>query len=159
LFNERFANYLALIASLAAALIVARQYLDSVGDGEKLFLGVVAVAMNVYALIALSLELWDYFGRSSSLEMDRGLSQHLALSLLWTTYATVLILVGVKRSSALLRWQALALFLLVVMKVFLYDSSYLERFYRILSFSILGVVLLIVSFLYQRRAARERTAS
>jgi uncharacterized membrane protein len=47
----------------------------------------------------------------------------------------------------------------VVMKVFLYDSSYLERFYRILSFLILGVVLLVVSFLYQRRASRERAAS
>ena len=159
LFNQRFATYLALIACLAIALVAARQYLDSAGDGEKNFLAVVAVAINVYALIALSLELWDYFGRSTSLEMDRGLAQHLALSLLWTTYATVLILVGVKRGSALLRWQALLLFLLVVMKVFLYDSSYLERFYRILSFFILGVVLLVVSFLYQRRASRERAAS
>ena len=91
--------------------------------------------------------------------MDRSLAQHLALSLLWTAYATVLILIGVKRSSALLRWQALALFGLVVMKVFLYDSSYLDRVYRILSFFILGVVLLVVSFLYQRRASRERAAS
>jgi uncharacterized membrane protein len=159
LFNQRFATYLALIACLAAVLIAARQYLDSIAEGERHFLAVVAIAVNVYALIALSLELWDYFGRSSSLEMDRGLAQHLALSLLWTTYATALILIGVKRSSALLRWQALALFLLVVLKVFLYDSSYLERFYRILSFFILGVVLLVVSFLYQRRASRERAAS
>ena len=159
LFNQRFATYLALIASLAAALVAAREYLNSIGEGEKQFLAVVAIAVNVYALIALSLELWDYFGRSSSLEMDRGLAQHLALSLLWTIYASVLILIGVKRGSALLRWQALALFLLVVMKVFLYDSSYLERFYRILSFLILGVVLLVVSFLYQRKAARERAAS
>jgi uncharacterized membrane protein len=159
LFNQRFATYLALIACLGAALVAAQRYLDSIGAGEKNFLAVVAIAGNVYALIAFSLELWDYFGRAASLQMDRGLAQHLALTLFWTAYATVLILVGVKRSSALLRWQALGLFLVVVMKVFLYDSSYLERFYRILSFLILGVVLLVVSFLYQRRASRERAAS
>jgi len=57
-----------------------------------------------------------------------------------------------------LRWQALVLFGLVVIKVFLYDSSYLERFYRIVSFFILGLVLLIVSFIYQRKVARERSS-
>ena len=159
LFNQRFAAYLVLIACFAAALFAARERFASLGEGEKHFLAILAMAVNVYALIALSLELWDYFGHRGSLEMDRGLAQHLALSLLWTAYASVLILVGVKRGSALLRWQALALFLLVVMKVFLYDSSYLERFYRILSFFILGVVLLVVSFLYQRKVSRERTAS
>ena len=159
LFNQRFAAYLVLIACFAAALFAARGGFASLGEGERHFLAILAIAINVYALIALSLELWDYFGHLGSLEMDRGLAQHLVLSLLWTAYASVLILVGVRRGSALLRWQALALFLLVVMKVFLYDSSYLERFYRILSFFILGVVLLIVSFLYQRKVSRERTAS
>jgi uncharacterized membrane protein len=159
LLNQRFATYLAVIACLAVALCAAREHLASLSEGEKHFLAVLAVGISVYALIALSLELWDYFGRGTSLEMDRGLAQHLALSLLWTAYASVLIMIGVKRKSALLRWQALALFMLVVTKVFLYDSSYLERFYRILSFFILGVVLLIVSFLYQRKLARERTAS
>ena len=76
--------------------------------------------------------------------------------MLWTAYASALILIGIKRQSALLRWQALVLFGLVVIKVFLYDSSYLQRFYRILSFLILGLMLLVVSFLYQSKASRER---
>jgi uncharacterized membrane protein len=41
-----------------------------------------------------------------------------------------------------------------VLKVFLLDLSYLERVYRILSFMLLGLVLLIVSFLYQRKNAK-----
>lgn len=158
LFNARFATYLVLIACFGAALFFAREHLQTLGDSEETFLGVLAVAINVYALIALSLEFWDYFGHSVSLGIDRGLAQHLALSLLWTAYASALILLGVKRQSALLRWQALVLFGLVVVKVFVYDSSYLERFYRIISFLILGVVLLIVSFLYQRKIARERSS-
>jgi uncharacterized membrane protein len=159
LFNERFAAYAVLIACFEVVLYAAREHQASVGRDEFRALGVFAVAINFFALLALSLELWDYFGSPSSPGMELGLAQHLALSLLWTAYASGLIALGVSRQSALLRWQALALFGLVVAKVFLYDSSYLERFYRIVSFFILGLVLLVVSFRYQRKVARERSSS
>jgi uncharacterized membrane protein len=159
LFNERFATYLGVILCMGVALFSANEHNNSVSDSERPILGIFAVAINVYALIALSLELWDYFGHSASLGIDRGLAQHLALSMLWTAYASILILLGIKRQSALLRWQALLLFGLVVIKVFLYDSSYLLRFYRILSFFILGLVLLIVSFVYQSKISRGRASS
>jgi uncharacterized membrane protein len=161
LFNERFLTYLGLIACFGFVLFAAHKVARAIEghDAEIIGLGGLAVATNVFALIALSLELWDYFEHNTAPGIDPGLASHLALSVLWTAYATALILVGVKRGSALLRWQALALFGLVVGKVFLYDSSYLDRFYRILSFLILGLVLLVVSFLYQKRASRERAAS
>jgi uncharacterized membrane protein len=159
LFNERSATYVGVIVCMGVALFTAREHGASLSQPETNTLGVFAVAIHVYALIALSLELWDYFGRAASLGIDRGLAQHLALSVLWTVYASILILTGIKRQSALLRWQALVLFGLVVTKVFFYDSSYLQRFYRILSFLILGVVLLVVSFLYQSKSSRERASS
>jgi len=158
LFNQRFAAYLVLIICFGVVLYAAREH-SSVSGEELSALGAFAVAINVFALIALSLELWDHFGTHAGLGIDSGLAQHLALSLLWTAYASGLIALGVKRESALLRWQALVLFGLVVLKVFIYDSSFLERFYRIVSFFILGLVLLTVSFLYQRKVARERSSS
>jgi uncharacterized membrane protein len=158
LLNERFATYLSVILCMGVALFTAREDGTSLGASETNTLGVFAIAINVYALIALSLELWDYFGRATSLGVDTGLAQHLALSVLWTAYASILILIGIKRQSALLRWQSLVLFGLVVVKVLLYDSSYLQRFYRILSFFILGLALLVVSFLYQNKASRERAS-
>ncbi len=159
LFNERFAAYAVLIICFGVVVYAAREQESSVGHDEHNALGGFAVAINVFALIALSLELWDHFGSHAGLGIDSGLAQHLALSLLWTAYASGLIALGVRRESALLRWQALVLFGLVVVKVFVYDSSYLERFYRIVSFFILGLVLLVVSFLYQRKVARERSPS
>jgi uncharacterized membrane protein len=155
LLNQRFATYLVVIACFAAALWAARQSLPSMGEWEGLEVSILAVAINVYALTALSLELWDYFGRAAT-ALEANLAQHLALSVLWTAYASVLIFLGVQRRSAVLRWQALVLFGVTVVKVFIYDLSFLERAYRILSFLILGTVLLIVSFLYQRKVARER---
>jgi uncharacterized membrane protein len=158
LFNERFAAYAVLIICFGVVVYAAREQESAVGRDELNALGFFAVAINVFTLIALSFELWDHFGSHAGLGIDSGLAQHLALSLLWIAYASGLIALGVRRESALLRWQALVLFGLVVVKVFVYDSSYLERFYRIVSFFILGLVLLVVSFLYQRKVARARPA-
>lgn len=153
--NERFAAYVVLIACFGVALWAASSHEADVTGHERLEVGVFGVAINVFALIALSIEFWDYFGRTNT-GIDAALAQHLSLSILWTVYATVLIILGVQNKSALVRWQGLALFGLVVGKVFLYDLSFLERAYRIFSFFVLGAVLLGVSFLYQRKLARER---
>jgi uncharacterized membrane protein len=159
LFNERFAAYVVLIICLGIVLYAARENASSIERDERNLLSLFAVAINFFALFALSLELWDHFGSHAGLGIDSGLAQQLSLSLFWTAYASGLIALGVVRESALLRWQALVLFGLVIVKVFLYDSSYLERFYRIVSFAILSLVLLVVSFLYQRKVAHGRSPS
>jgi len=158
LFNARFGAYVVMIACLGLALWAARTYKTHVEGQEQIEIGIFAVAINGYALIALSAEFWDYFGRTST-GVDGALAQHLSLSILWTAYASGLLFWGLQNRSALLRWQSLVLFGLVVGKVFLYDLSFLERAYRILSFFVLGAVLLGVSFLYQRKFARERESS
>jgi uncharacterized membrane protein len=71
-------------------------------------------------------------------------------SALWMAYGALLVLVGFWRRSALVRWQALVLIAFTIGKVFLYDVSELDRGYRILSFIVLGVLLLAISFVYQR---------
>jgi uncharacterized membrane protein len=156
LLNQRFGAYLLLIVCFGVSLWAAREHMEQTGSQEKNELGIFSVAINVYALVALSLEFWDYFGKAST-QIDPSLAQHLSLSVLWTVYATVLILVGVQQKSALLRWQALILFGLVVGKVFLFDLASLDRAYRILSFFVLGSVLLVVSFLYTRKLSRGRS--
>ena len=153
--NPRFGAYLVLIACFAVALASARSRESKVDGRERIEVGFFAIAINVYALIAFSGEFWDYFGRNST-SIDARLAQHLALSVLWTAYASALLLLGVQRASGLLRWQSLTLFGIVVAKVFLYDLSFLERGYKIFSFFVLGAVLLAVSFLYQRKLAREK---
>jgi uncharacterized membrane protein len=151
IFNSRFGAYAAVVACFASACFFARDAGENLPDAEKVPFATLAVAANAYALLALSLEVWDALGRTQGLLRDHVLAQSLGLSILWTLYATALISVGLARKSALLRWQALALFGLVVAKVFFFDLSFLERFYRILSFLVLGLLLLLVSFLYQRK--------
>ena len=83
LFNERFAAYAILIFCFGVVVYAAREHESAVGRDELNALGVFAVGINVFALIALSLELWDHFGSHAGLGIDSGLAQHLALSLLW----------------------------------------------------------------------------
>ena len=150
LFNERFATFAICVACLLAACIFARREGVEIGEQESMAFLVTAIAANAYSLAALSLEIWDLFGRTPSLGIDRGLAQELGLSLLWLVYALALLVAGVWKKSAVLRWQALILLSVVIGKVFIFDLSFLERFYRIVSFMLLGLVLLLISFYYQR---------
>jgi uncharacterized membrane protein len=158
LLNQRFGSYLLFLAGLGFALWVAELHSSSSKDPERIEIAALSVATNLFALIALTLEFWDYFGLRSTF-VENSLAQHLSVSILWTAYAGVLIFLGIQRHSPLLRWQALFLLGVVVVKVFFYDLSFLDRVYRILSFFILGSALLAVSFLYQRKIARDRPDS
>jgi len=151
LLNARFAAFAVAIAAAAFSLLAAKRRPAAVEPEARPFFALLGIGANVLTVWALSLEAWDLFGRQRpAWGLDSELAQQLALSLLWTLYATGLILFGVRRSAVPLRWQGLLLLGLAVAKVFLFDLSFLERVYRIASFLALGVVLLAVSFLYQR---------
>ena len=154
LLNARFLTFAVAVACFAAALRFARAQWEYVGEGERRLFGALAVAINFFALWALSLEVRDALEGG----WEGRLAQQLGLSVLWACYAAALLALGLRRSSAPLRWQALALFGLTVGKVFLYDLASLERAYRIASFLVLGVLLVVVSFFYQRRLAAQRAA-
>ncbi|HEX5216353.1 MAG TPA: DUF2339 domain-containing protein [Vicinamibacterales bacterium] len=162
LLNPRAATIAATIASMAAVLWTARAHRDQWKDGESLLLGLMSVTMNVLALVGLTAEVslyfrpmdyvYDYADRSAIL------AEGLTISLLWTLYATALLVAGVRFRLAGLRWQGLALFGIATLKVFLGDLAELSGFYRIASSVALGIVLLIVSFLYQRTVKTEKAA-
>ena len=56
-----------------------------------------------------------------------------------------------------MRLSGLSLFLVCILKLFLYDLRQLETFYRIVSFIVLGLILVSVSWIYTRfRSGIER---
>lgn len=70
------------------------------------------------------------------------------ISILWSIYALVFVLVGIRRNVRGLRYVGLLLFAIVAAKVFFVDLSQLDQIYRIVAFIILGVIVLSGSFLY-----------
>ena len=65
-------------------------------------------------------------------------------------FGALLLAAGFWKRSAFLRWQALCLLALSIAKVFIVDVSALSQGYRVISFLGLGVLLLAISFVYQR---------
>jgi len=132
---------------------------------------VAVVALNALALRGLSLEVADYYSwqmtairpgnRLLANWTDIRIARDFSYSALFMGYGAMLMVIGFWRNSAFVRWQALILIALTTAKVFVYDTSELDRIYRILSFVVLGVLLLAVSFAYQRdwlQLNRRRTS-
>jgi uncharacterized membrane protein len=156
LFNARFATFAIAVACILVAGYFASAAWPDLSEAEKTACRISAIGANVLALAALSLEFWDAFGRMPSLGMDRGHAQELALSMLWLVYALGLLGAGLWKKSQAMRWQALVLLGVVIVKVFLFDLSFLEKFYRIVSFFLLGLALLLISFYYQRQLVARK---
>jgi len=120
---------------------------------------ILPASAGVLLLVVLSAgwvhhELWvmrDVVRTEGAAAADRvGLQMQVGLSMLWTLYAAVAVAWGFVRSIPPVRYAALGLFGIVILKVFLIDLAELEAVYRIASFFVLGLVLLTVSYVYQR---------
>ncbi|HRH64655.1 MAG TPA: DUF2339 domain-containing protein, partial [Bacteroidia bacterium] len=76
--------------------------------------------------------------------------QQLFISIAWLCYSMLLMVIGIYRQRLNVRLVSILLFGLTIAKVFFYDLSYLDSLHRIISFIGLGVILILVSFLYQK---------
>jgi uncharacterized membrane protein len=174
IFNNRIATYAVAIAVLGAGAWYGGRRKD---DAGRTAAAVSVVALNLLALIALSREVADYYSQQLAslrpgvpwnVQWDPSawtewhhvkIARDFTYSALWMAYGAMLMVVGFWRRSAFVRWQALVLIAVTIGKVFLYDVSELDRGYRIVSFIVLGALLLAISFVYQRDWLRLSTRS
>jgi len=77
-------------------------------------------------------------------------SSRLGLSILWGSYAVVIIVLGIWKKKKHLRIGAIALFGITLLKLFFYDIRDLDTISKTIVFVSLGVLLLIISFLYNK---------
>ena len=77
-------------------------------------------------------------------------SYKLGLSILWGVYSLLLIALGIWKNKKHLRIVAIALFAVTLIKLFLYDISHLDTIAKTILFVSLGILLLIISFLYNK---------
>ena len=77
-------------------------------------------------------------------------STRLGLSILWGIYALILIILGIWKSKRHLRVGAIALFAVTLIKLAFYDITHLNTIAKTIIFVSLGILLLIISFLYNK---------
>jgi uncharacterized membrane protein len=74
----------------------------------------------------------------------------LYLSIFWLIYGIILVIFGIAMKNRVVRLGGMGLLLLAILKLFFYDLWELGTLYRIISSISLGVVLLGISFVYQK---------
>ena len=77
-------------------------------------------------------------------------SYKLGLSILWGVSALLLIAWGIYQKKKYLRLGAIALFAVTLLKLFFYDIADLDTIAKTIAFVSLGVLLLVISFLYNK---------
>jgi uncharacterized membrane protein len=147
--NERFA---ASAATLVATYAIARA-VDLIGTAEydSNLVRILRTAGHAIALLAISAETWqtvaNYGGTSQA--------SSAALSVLWAIFAAILVGFGLRKRDSFMRWEGLGLIILTAGKVLLLDLSFLDLGYRVISAVLVGVALIGVSYVYQRRLPEQ----
>lgn len=85
---------------------------------------------------------------------DSTQSYKLGLSILWGVYSLFLIILGINKKKKYLRLGALLIFAVTLVKLFFYDIMDLGTIAKTIVFVSLGILLLIISFLYNKFKVR-----
>lgn len=103
------------------------------------------ILLHITLIWVLSSELlhWmDIAGYHESYKMN--------LSILWGTYSLLLVILGIWKRKKILRIGGIALFGLTLAKLFFYDIAELDTISKTIVFVSLGLLLLVISFLYNK---------
>lgn len=129
---------------LAFALFTCYKFIKREGT-HKGFKMAYDVLLHVSILWVLSSELIHWMDLSQSTQ-----SYKLGLSILWGVYSFLLIAFGIWRNKVYLRIGGIALFGITLIKLFFYDIVHLNTISKTIVFVSLGVLLLVISFLYNK---------
>jgi uncharacterized membrane protein len=154
LFNGRFLVCGAAIAGFYILLYFTARHRAKLAVSERYAPEIIFVVTQALSLVLLSAEVRDLFRlRFPGHVLGWGTSHYayqLSLSILWALYASLLTGAGILKRIRGARILGILLLGATVLKVFLVDLSALQTFYRIVSFIVLGLLLLVVSYGYNR---------
>jgi len=158
LFNQRFGS-LVLVALLyfvpawyyRTRLAVRPPGLTAFEESSPTFLHLLG---NAVLITAISLEVHNWFQPIGNQLSQISTAEQASYSVGWAIYAGVLVAVGFMLKYRLPRFMGLVGFLLVALKVFLVDLANLPLIFRVIALAVLGGMLLLTSFWYQKFSAR-----
>jgi uncharacterized membrane protein len=148
-FNARALAGLFIVAAMYAAGWLMRGPRAAADARWRLERAILLTGASAVTVLLVSMEITTFWGRQER-GVDSELARHLMLSAWWAAYAGVLVAVGMRRRYAPIRYFAMVLFGITLLKVFVVDIQQLAGIYRVVAFLVVGAILLLASFLYQR---------
>jgi uncharacterized membrane protein len=141
------------VSALAVSCVACGRVLSLAGGAQRQWWLIGAGAIVLYALSLWTVTAFQSTSTTASatlLELGVHQEAQVALSVLWGMVGLTTLIAGLRINIAPLRTAGLALLLTAVAKVFLFDLSTLTSVYRVVSFIMLGLLLLAGAFAYQR---------
>jgi hypothetical protein len=148
--NGRLLAGLSVVLMVFAHGFILRRFQDLCQKDEQLTAKILYGVGVALLFVLLSGETYLYFrGTIADPERARWISQ-MSLSVTWGAYAIAMLAIGFWRKVRSLRLTALGLFGLTALKLVLIDMAKVQEVYRIVSFLVLGVLMIGASYLYHR---------
>jgi uncharacterized membrane protein len=115
---------------------------------------------TILCFILMNVEIADFFAKGPTLTFDfsGSLGQDMTYSIGWSLFALGMLVIGMVRKIAAVRYAGIALFVVTLVKLILHDLASLDQLYRIAAFFGSAVVLIGASYLYQRFLSVEKKA-
>jgi uncharacterized membrane protein len=153
--NARFLAYIIAIAAIYLTVYIFWRRRETIAREWRAAAPVLLIAASFLLLWLISFEVWQSFSKSIAAAdpaARKGLenAQNLSLTAVWAVYAVAGLVIGIWRKWRYVRIGCLALLVVPIVKVFVYDVFHLETSYRIGAFVGLGLLLLVSAYLYQR---------
>jgi len=150
IFNARVGATLVIVAICYVLALLHQRYGEQMSDRAGPEIAALYVLGNVMTIALLTTEISFYWLMREDTDAAARLARSASVSVAWAVYGTALIVVGIVRRYAPVRYLAIALLAVTIVKAFLSDLSMLGGIYRIIGFVGLGVFLLLGAWLYQR---------
>jgi uncharacterized membrane protein len=114
---------------------------------------------TILAFILLNIQIADYFTppgtRVLTFQFSGSFARDMTYSIAWAAFAQGLLMVGIRRRLAAVRYAAIALLTVTLLKLFFHDLSRLSQLYRIGAFLGVAILAMLASFAYQRYFLRD----
>ncbi len=150
--NGAFLAGLGVVVLLAVFSVAYRRR----AGGAPMLSTALLVAALVLLLWKITLEIaFAYSARGLAMRVDLGPEALLTITLVWAVYALAVTAGGFALRMTALRTLGIVLAALLVLKVFLLDWQELAGGLRVVAFAGVGVLLLVISVLYQRKRSEE----
>ncbi len=157
--NGRLLAALSVVLMVFAHGFVLRRFRDLCQAEEQLAAKVLYGVGIAPLFVLLSGETYLHFQDTIADRERAGWVSQMSLSVTWGTYAIAILAIGFWRSVRSLRLAALGLFGATALKLVLVDMAEVQEVYRIVSFLVLGVLMIGASYLYHRVEKRLGTSS
>ncbi len=149
------AHWIAAILLLGLLVDAARYFFGSLNIKYVSYRPALTSIASISIVLLLSVEmyhilLWTHPGSENDLVWWENLYYKAGLSILWSFCSFIMIWLGIRNNFQPLRILGLTLFTITLVKLFFYDIRNIPPGGKIAAFILLGILLLTVSFMYQR---------